>query len=160
MSTLYSNQYSDAYVEVPSSKVNTPDLNGNIKMAYFDFTISAAPADGDVLKLCKLPKGARVLDVEISAPDLGTAGVLNIGWAASAELDSAGSAVEAADADGFMVSVDVNAAAATQNMADASGAAVPGYLKKFSAEVDVQIAIATAWTATSGTIKGYIKYAV
>lgn len=160
MATLYSSQYQDAYQDVPSDKINSPDFNGRVHIAYFEYTITAAPTNGDVLKLLKLPKHARVLDFHIAAPDLGTAGVLNIGWAASAELDSAGAAVEAADADGFMASVDVNAAAAIQNMADVSGAAVPGYLKKFSAEVDVQIDIATAWTVTSGTIKGYIEFAL
>ena len=91
---------------------------------------------------------------------MGTTGAINVGWAASAELNSSGSAVEAASAAGFFSALDINTAAAQQNMSDVSGAAVAGYLKKFSAEVDVQMAPSTVWTATSGTIKGFIKYAV
>lgn len=152
MATIYSDQYSDAYVEVPAVKINSGDFNGKPQIAYFSHTVTAAPTNGDVLKLCKLPKGARVLNAVVSHDDLGTAGVLNLGWAA----DSA--AVEAADADGLIASIDVNAAAAVVTMHEVSGAARPGLLKKFEAEVDIQLDIATAWTATSGSIKGYIEY--
>jgi len=152
MATLYSSQYQDAYVSKPMEQIDKGFDSGDIKFKYFSYTVTAAPTNGDVLKLFKIPKGAIILDFEIAHPDLGTAGSLNIGWAAGAD------GVESADADGFMAAVDVNAAAAIQNMADVSGAATPGYLKQFSEEVDCQIDIATAWTATSGTIKGYIKY--
>lgn len=159
MATLYSTQYNQAYVAVPSSKIAPGDSNSSIMFKYFEYTFTAAPATNDIIKLFKLPKNTRVLDFEMSFPDLGTTGVLDVGWAASAELTvGTTTPVEAADADGFLVDVDVNTAAAIVNMADVTGAAVPGYLKEFGAEVDVQIDVNTTWTVASGTIKGYIKY--
>lgn len=158
MATLYGNQFNNAYVAVPSVKIGPGDVSGETKKLYFDYTITAAPTNADIIKIAKLPKNVRVYDVCLAFPDLGTAGVLELGWAASAELDSSGSAVVAAAASGFLASVDVNAAAAIVNMADVSGAAASGFLKEFDAAVDVNITVTTAWTVTSGTIKGYIEY--
>lgn len=156
MATLYGNQYQDAYVSVPSEKVKGKDLGGELKRMYFDYTITAAPTNGDVIKLGKLPAGARVHNACLQFPDLGTAGILNLGWAAGAE------GLEAADADGLLVAVDVNAAADAVSMQIQmeAGGANAGYLKEFSEEVDVQIDVATAWTVSAGTIKGFIEYTV
>jgi len=162
MATLYGNQYNSAYVAKPSVKIQPGDVKGQELVMFFDYTITAAPSNGDVLKLGKLPKGARVLETCLSFPDLGTAGSLNLGWAASAEKDGpqglTGTVLEAADADGFMAAVDVATAADTVLMSGQNN--MPGFLKEFSAEVDVQIDIATAWTVTSGTLKGYLKYII
>lgn len=165
MATLYSDQYSDAYVEVPSSKINSPDFNGIPRIAYFSYPLpSVAPSNSDVIKLCKLPKGARVLNAVLDLPDLGDTTVLDLGWAASAELDSSGSAVEAADDDGLLASIDGDVAKDAFSMLTAmeAGGTLPGHLKKFSAEVDVQIKVTDAWTSTTTTdsIKGYILYAL
>ncbi len=154
MATFYSSQYKNAYVDVPAVKIASGDFNGRTQIAYFEYTVVSAPTNGDVLKLFKLPAGARVLNAVVSHDDLGTAGVLKLGWAASAD------AVESADDDGFIVSIDVATAAQIITIHEASGAAVPGLFKKFAAEVDVQLAISTAWTATSGSIKGYIEYVI
>lgn len=164
MATLYGTQYTNAYVDVPKTKIHSGDSSGAVMHMHFDYPIpGTVPTASDVIKLGKLPKGARILDAGLSFPDLGTTGVLELGWAASAELDSAGSAVEAADDNGFLVSVDVNAAAiACINMVPKTGAAVPGFMKRFAAEVDVQILVTTTWTSTTTTdsIKGYILYTV
>ncbi len=154
MATVYSSQYDAAYVTVPSSKIRPGDHSGEKKIAYFDYTVVATQTAGDVLKLCKLPKGARVTNVVMSFPDLGTTGVLNVG------INGGTNSLETADADAFLASVDVNAAAdcvSMQSQMEASGANA-GWLKELLDEVDVQVDIATAWTATSGTIKGYIEY--
>lgn len=158
MATVYGNQYNNAFVAVPSVKNPPGDVAGEVKLMYFDYTITAAPTDGDIIKLGKIPKNARVIDACMSFPDLGTAGTLTLGWAASAELTAAGAAVEAASASGFLAAVDANTAANTVNMMEVAGAAVAGFLKEFSAECDLQIGVTTAWTVTSGTIKGFIKY--
>lgn len=154
MATLYGNQYNAAFVTKPSTKIAPGDVSGDIKFMFFDYTITAAPTAADVIKLGKLPMGAKVVDAVLQFPDLGTAGVLNLGNAAGA------GGVEAADADSFLVNVDVNAAAdavSMQSQMEASGANA-GYLKEFAEEVEVQIDVATAWTVTTGTIKGYIAY--
>jgi len=160
MATYYGTQYQAAFVNNPADLINAPDRGGKVMIEYFEYVATTTiPGTGDFIKLCKIPKGARVLDVEISAPDMGTGGAINVGWAASAELDSAGTAVVAAVAAGFFAALDINTAAAQQNMADVAGAAVAGHLKLFAAEVDLQMAPSTIWTVTTGTIKGYVKYA-
>lgn len=164
MAQFYSNQYEDAYVDKPSNKIAPGDQSGDIRFMFFDFTVpSSAPSNSDYYSLGKIPKGARVVEACLSFPDLGTAGVVELGWAASAEKDGpnglTGTALELADADGFLASVDVNAAANTVKMSsDMNNAA--GFLKHFSAEVEAQLFITTAWTATSGVVKGYISYVI
>lgn len=159
MATLYGSQYQAAFVDVPSSKISRGDQSGNVRFLYFNYAGTAAPTNADVIKLAKLPKGSRVVDVIMSFADLGSAGTLEVGWAASAELDSAGAAVEAAVAAGFLASLDVNSAADTIKMSDnlANGS---GMLKQFSAEVDVQVTVTAAWTVATGGFKGCIMYVV
>ena len=152
MPTFFGNQFNNAYVAQPSVKIPPGDVSGEKKVMYFDYTITAAPTNGDNIKVGKLPAGARVYDAALIFPDLGTAGVLHLGWAAGGS--------EAADADGFLASVDANAAADAAFMSQAvqAGGQLPGFLKEFASEVDVEIAIPTAWTVTSGTIRGFIEY--
>lgn len=154
MATLYGDQYQDAFVDKPSTKIAPGDVNGVPKFMYFSYTVTAAPSNGDVIKLGKLPKGAKVKNAVMQFPDLGTAGVLNLGWAAGSN------GLETADADGLLVSVDVATAAdavSMQTQMEASGANA-GFLKEFADDVEVQIDVATAWTAVAGTIKGYVEY--
>ena len=89
-----------------------------------------------------------------------TAGVLELGWAASAT--GAQGTAETADADGLLAAVDVDTAAdfVTMDQQQEAGGALAGHLKKFTAEVDLEIFVTTAWTATSGTIKGYVDFVV
>ena len=154
MATYYGNQYQDAYVDVPSDKIRPGDVGGEVKFMFFDFTVpSTAPSNNDIFKLGKIQKGARVIEAALSFPDLGTAGVVELGWAA----DAAG--VETADDNGFLASVDVNTAADTVKMSDnlANGA---GFCKLFSATCDLELKVTTAWTAVAGTVKGYLAYRV
>lgn len=154
MATLYGDQYSDAYVEKPSTKWSNGDFNGGLKFNYFEYTITAAPTNADIIKVCKIPKGARVMGAGLKFTDLGTAGTLELGYAADAD------AVETADDNAFLASVDVNTAGdfVTMDQQQEAGGTLAGHLKKFSAECDVQILVTAAWTVTSGTIKGYIAY--
>lgn len=161
MATYYSNQYQDAYVDKPADILTPGDVSGQVKFMFFDFTVpSVAPSNADIYKLGVIPKGARVLEACLSFPDLGSAGTVELGWAASAELDGpnglSGSAIEAADDNGFLASVDVNSAADTVLMTAQNN--MPGLLKRFSASVVLQLLLTAAWTATSGSVKGYIKY--
>lgn len=154
MATLYGTEYSNAYVAKPSLKTSPGDFNGAVKTIYFEYPITAAPTAADVIKVGKIPKGARVMGAGLKFGDLGTAGVLELGFAADVD------AVETADPDAFLASVDVNAAAdfVTMDQQQEAGGALAGHLKRFSAECDVQILVTTAWTVTSGTIKGYVSY--
>ena len=139
---------------MPSTKIAPGDVSGVKKIAYFSYTIVATQTAADILKLMKLKKGMRILDVVMSFPDLGTTGVLNVGHSAG------DAAVESLDADAFLASVDVNTAADCVSMKSQmeAGGANAGWLKELADDVDLQVDIATAWTVTSGTIKGYVEY--
>jgi hypothetical protein len=160
MATLYGDQYAAAYVTKPSSKIGPGDVIGDVKRLYFEYTITAAPTAADVIKVAKLPIGARVFGAGLKFTDLGTTGVLELGWAASAS--GAQGTAETASASGLLLTVDVNTAAdfVTMDQQQEAGGSLAGHLKKFTATVDVQILVTTAWTVTSGTIKGYVDYIV
>jgi len=151
MATYYGNQYQDAFVDVPSDKIRPGDVSGQVKTMYCDFTVpGSAPSNNDIWYLGKIPKGARVLDIVISFPDLGTAGAVHVGYL----QDSA--AVETTDNDAFLASVNVNAAADTVAMTDQAN--MVGLGKLFSAECTLTLTAATAWTVTSGTVKVLMYY--
>lgn len=152
MATYYGNQYQDAFVNIPSNRIRPGDISGEVKVMFFDFTVPAvAPIANDVFKLAKIPKGARVLEACLMFPDLGTTGLVSLGYAASAD------AVEAADSTAFISSQDVFTAADTI-LASQQQANPTGVMKLFSAEVDLELKVNTAWTAVAGTVKGYLLY--
>ena len=145
MATIYSTQYEDAYVDVPSNKIQPGDISGDVKVAQFNVTLSGAITTSDVVKLVKLPKGSRILLMRFVCSDLGTTGALNIGWAASSD------GPEAASATGIASAVDVNTAAvATQYYPNNS---------RLAGAVDVQI-VPSANTTAAGTMSGYILYSM
>ncbi len=153
MTTLYSIQATKSYVTKPAVLNDHGEIGGRKRAIYAEYVFTALLATADSLRMCKIPKGARVLDVSLKADDLGTTGVVDVGWEASDD------AVEAADQDGFLAAIDVNAAALTSNMS----AKVPfsaGYLKKFSSEVWLTIKATTATTATSGTVQVIVEYVI
>lgn len=156
MASLYASNYTNAYRNVPSSKYNAGDFYGRVHVLIDSYTAAGALSSGDVIYFGKIPKGAKVINALLSHDDLGTTGTGKLGWAASAEL-SAGSAVEAADDDGLIASIDFNTAAnipfAWENVP------VPGVAKDFAAEVDVTLTL-TAATTAAGSITCMIFFVV
>jgi hypothetical protein len=153
MATKYGAQYTDAFVDVPADKVHGRDWGGKVEKIYFSFALAAVLALNDIVKLAKIPKGCRVLDAVLQFPDLGTGGTAELGWAADA------AAVETADADGFLTTVDMKTAADCVSMQQQmeAGGANAGFAKVFDAECDLQLNVSEATTASSGTIKGWIE---
>lgn len=132
MANYYGSEYTDAFVSVPSVKLDNTLHHGGIKRAYASYTVPSANelTTSDELYLMKLPKGARVIDGAVNAESDGTTGQFNIGWQANGS--------DAADADGFFVgstSVDVGAGAVDVKMPKTR----PGYNKKFAAETIVSL---------------------
>ena len=85
----------------------------------------------------------------VTAPDDETSGQFDVGWAASEEKDASGTALEAADPDGFYAGAEVD----TGNGALAKFsylATAAGFRKKFAADVQVQLDCIEATTASSG----------
>lgn len=161
--TRYATQYKKTYVDKPAVPADSGVLGGAVKCLSFEYnlaTLGVVLADDDVIKCGVLPKGARPLEAYVESADLGTTGVANLGWAASAEL-SAGVTVEAAVEAGFISGIDCKDASADNRkkfMSAAGGA--PGMLKKFSGAVDVQLQMSEATSGTTGIIKGYVAYVV
>lgn len=135
-------------VSVPPVALAAQQSYGRVRYAYDEYTVDAADEFGTsgLIKLMKIPKGARLIDARVVCPATGATGIFDIGWAASAEL-SGGSAVEAADADGIFVGIDPGAAAVDAKMAGT----VNGFNRTFAAEVQVQ-ADCTEATADMGTL--------
>jgi len=147
---LYGTEYNNSYVAEPQVRNDVSLQHGRLRYLSGEYTIPSGDVLGTsaIVKLFKLPKGARVIECLASSDDLGTTGDLDIGWADSEEVDENGTVLEAADDDGFFADLDVNADAISRT---AMTNAVAGFRKKFAAEVDVQIAIPEA-TTTDGTI--------
>lgn len=121
------------------------------KLRYIadSYTLEAEAALDDRINMFKIPKGARVIEMFISAPSDGTSGQYDVGWLASEEEDDNGSPVVAADPDGFYAgSVADTGGGALARLAMAATAA--GYRKKFAAEVQVQLDVVEATTASTG----------
>ncbi len=132
----------------PSEMLDVTQNYGNLKVLYDYYVVDAADEFGTsgLIRLFTIPKGARLIDFETSVEAAGATGIYDIGWAESAELDSDGVAVVAADPDGIMASVDPGAAAVSRQKMVST---VPGYMKKFAAAVEVQADFSEV-TADSG----------
>lgn len=151
--TLYATNATAKQAE-PSSKVDVTLDYGKLRYVSDSYTI---PTDDELgtsalINFFKIPKGARVIEMMVTAPvDGGTpaTGQLDIGWLASTEVDEDGTALEAADPDGFYVKevADFGADALARL---AMAATRPGYRKKFAAEVQVQADCQEATTDSGG----------
>lgn len=134
---------------VPAPALDVTANYAKLRVLYDSYTVATADEFGTsgLIRLFKIPKGARLIDFEMSCPATGATGIFDIGWAASSDLIAGTSTpVEAADADGIMSQVDPGAAAINKQKMPST---VPGYMKKFSAEVEVQ-ADCTEATADAG----------
>ena len=150
MAALAGEKQTDLYTQMVvtkgAPKVHAQDVFGKVRYIGSTYTVGSGDNLGTtaLLKMFQIPKGAKVIDVALTTAKMGTAGDLDIGWAASAELDENGDAIEAASADGFFADTDVNAAAVERRKAAVSAA---GVLKRFDAAVDVEITVPEATTA-------------
>jgi hypothetical protein len=133
----------------PSEMLDVTMSYGRMRVLYDSYVVDTADEFGTsgLVRLFTIPKGARLVHVEVSMEAAGATGIFDLGWAASAELDSAGTAVEAADADGIIQQVDPGAAAIEKQLMPSTR---PGYCKLFTAAVEVQ-ADWTEASADSGT---------
>jgi hypothetical protein len=136
----------------PSVKAGVGEELTSSKFSYDAYTVAVALNDADTVTFMKIPKGARVLNVELLTPDLGGTGTIDLGWAVSAD------GVEAADDDGFGVQIDVSQVGGIHyRLSDQSG--LPGAFKKFDAEVEVVATVEDAnLVNTGGKIEVLIEY--
>lgn len=140
----------------PAAFIQPGDQGGKVKCIYDTYELTADLAVNDTIDMgAPIPKGARVVDVHMVWDAL-TAGNLDVGYAASAEVDAAGTALEAAVADAFIDGEAVTNAGSTSMQTDHSAEA--GMYKEFAAAVQAQVKVETDTEATSGTIHLAIYY--
>ena len=122
---------------VPQEKLDVTQSYGKLRVLYDSYVIDAADEIGTsgLVRLFDIPKGARLISCEVGMPASGATGTFDLGWAASEELDSSGTTVEAADADGIIAQADPGGAALEGQKMPASR---PGYMKLFAGAVEVQ----------------------
>lgn len=123
---------------------------GRVKSLYDIYTLTADLALGDIIKIGRLPAGARVTDVRMIFGALGGSGAVNVGWQQGAQnaLNTANG--EAANTSGFGAAVAVSSAGVYSMFTSQSTAA--GMQKVFAEEVEVVITTSTDTTASSGSI--------
>lgn len=150
MSTKYSSQMTKALAS-PQQLIEQGDVAGRVHLAYAEYDLAGDLAAGDVIKMLKLPQGARVVDVILASADLdASGGTLDVGWEANG--------TDAADQDGFLAVVDVTSAITTNMLAASENGA--GHFVQFSAETQVSITTVGDTDATSGKIKLAVLYAL
>ena len=142
LTTVKSDQVALSEAE-PSVKLDVTVNYAKLRVLYGSYTVDAADEFGTdgLVRLFKIPAGGRLIDCEVSMAASGATGIFNLGWAASAD------AVEAADADGIIALADPGGAALNRQKMVST---VPGYLKKFASEVEVQV----DWTEASADSGG------
>lgn len=60
------------------------EMNGHVKSHIEEITFTQnVIAVNDVIELGKIPRGAKVKTVQVGCPSLGTAGIFNLGYAAT-----------------------------------------------------------------------------
>ena len=150
MATNYGVNADLILVDNPSQKSAAGELGGKMKVIYDTFELTADLAADDTIEMGGLiPAGARIMDVHLFHDALG-AGTLDVGWKASAD------GVETAVADGFVDGAAVTSQGHVSLQEDHFAEA--GMFKRFSAEVQPVVKVATDTSATSGTIGLAILY--
>ena len=153
MSDLYTAEWTAAYITTPKTNFPTGDVGGVMRCLYGEYDLSAAIVSADQVYFFKIPKGARVIGGYLFSDDLGNTITAEVGWNASAD-----GSTEAADTDGFMNAVDLNAAAICVDLIGQTATGRPGIGKKFAAEVDCVLTAEATGTATSGTVRLCLYY--
>jgi hypothetical protein len=148
MATFYGVNATKRDNSVPSKKIDAQDAGGRLRVAYDEITLAGAVTTSDVIKMMKLPSGARILDAILSSADLGTTGALNVGWEANG--------VDSAVAAGLFSAVDVNTAAISVRQ---SSTYSTNQFKKLGAETQISI-VPSANTTAGGKISLAVFYAL
>jgi hypothetical protein len=150
MASLYGANHTKAFVNVPADKIDVSAWQGRVRQIYDEIDLSAVLALNDKVYMGRLPKGAKVVEVILAFPDLGTAGLLDVGYEYVSSADGT------SDPDAFLNDVDVNTAAGTVKMSDQAN--MVGMGVEMAGEANIVVTAIQATTATSGKIKLIVEY--
>lgn len=152
MTVKYGKNYNLQFVNVPALKIPRGEQYAGVTVAYDQFDIAVdggglALATGDVIKLMKLPQGARVLDCLMISPDVGGTSLIQLGFEANG--------VDSAVVDAFILSKDISGQAVFTR-----GDNPVGIARQFSVETQVSALITNNGAAVTGILKFEITYVV
>lgn len=122
VTTQYSTEYQDAYVDVPADKLSTDVNHGKMRMAFFTCNQSGVGDATSSFALCKLPAGTVKVLLGLSGAYVNwttASHTLDLGWDAYTGQD--GVAV-VADPDGLVDGLDVDAVGFRSFWGNATGA--------------------------------------
>jgi len=149
MADLYTAEYSNAYVVAPSVLNDVTKLHGRVRLIKADIVFAAELALADVIKIAKLPKGARLIDARVVAPADSASGIYNVGYEANG--------VDVADADGLFVGaseLDFGAAAVDAKLKGTAAA----FGKKFEAETVISATVTEVSTSATGDTHQFLLF--
>jgi hypothetical protein len=124
------------------------EQSGAIRAAYFSYYSGSNMSIGDIIELCQVPAGARIIGVTVGTNGLGGS--------------CAGSIGDAGDDDRLVTSVTLSASAqADAAMRNDTGVTTEnpalGYGYEYTADTVICIKL-TAASANTGVIRGHIEY--
>jgi hypothetical protein len=149
MADLYTTEYNNAYVAVPSVKNDVTKWHGRVRCVKADITFAAELGLADVIKIAKLPKGARIIDARVVAPVDAASGIYNVGWEANGDI--------IADPDGLFIGAsecDFGAAALNAKLLGTS----PSFGKKFEAETVISATVTEVSTDATGKTHQFVIF--
>lgn len=157
--TEYSTEYTQGHITANADKLDTSEMHGRVRMAFFTHDQATAGDATSIITLAKLPPGrVRLLASQSKAYVNWTtaSATLDMGWAA--HVDEDGDAV-AADVDGIEDGLSVETAG-YQTFGGALTAT--GGTKVFNSREGVDITVSSTDTAIAlgDDIVGYLLYVV
>lgn len=128
-----------------SKPARATGLNGVAVTVYGEYTMLAAPANGDVFQMVRVPNGARILDMALSSTDIDTNGSPT----ATLSVGDGGSTAR------FLVASTIGQAGGIVQGIGVFGAL--GY--QYTAEDTIDVIIPTGpATGAIGTLKMWVTY--
>lgn len=150
--------YKGAFQATPRVNVHQGEYGGKERVMIDTIVLDAEAASGDVVKMGRLPAGAKVLGARVFGADLGGAGTLKLGNSASVD----GSLTDAAVDNSFITAADSSGQAF--DVGDGATAAMRGAgigVTRFSREVDIELKfVGVTASGTGVTITSIVKYIV
>lgn len=141
MATLYSDQIT-GLLATPQTKPDSGVSNGKVRTEVFTWTGDAA--QNDLVQLCRLPVGARILRGYLDFTDFGTSVTVDIG--------------DGTTENKYASALDVATAAGQANFANTW--ALYGLGRERLSTAIVLTAKLEAANPDSGSIRGYVEYTV
>lgn len=113
-------------------------LNGGVNAVTATYTVSSNPTAGDIIQMVKVPRGATVLDVTLTATDMDTNGTPTVAYTVG----------DTGDADRFITTSTVGQTGGVARMNAATGA---NYRYTSDTTIDITVGTASA-TFAAGTL--------